>query len=196
MPTLTSLSVFCGASSGNDDAIYNTAVYVGGYLARQGIQVVYGGAKVGLMGAVADAALAEGGKVIGIIPERLMNKEIAHDGLTELIIVDTMSERKKIMDARSDGALVLPGGFGTLDELFEMLTWGQLGMHGKPVGIVNVDGFYDALLVCLDNMVSRGLLRHSNRNMLLDGPSIETLLPQMEEYVAPEKPTWITEKQV
>lgn len=196
MPILTSLSVFCASSSGNDPAIYEAAAYVGQYLARQGVQIVYGGAKVGLMGAVADAALAEGGKVVGIIPERLMNKEIAHDGLTELIVVQTMSERKKLMDARSDGAVVLPGGYGTLDELFEMLTWGQLGLHEKPIGIVNTGGFYDSLLFCLDNMASRGLLRQSNRSMLLDSPTIEELFASMKEYVAPEKPTWITEKHI
>ncbi len=190
--TFTSLSVFCGSSSGNDDLIFKAAQETGQVLAKQGIQVVYGGAKVGLMGAVADAALAAGGLVVGVIPERLMLKEIAHDKLSELIVVQTMSERKKLMDSRSEGAIILPGGFGTMDELFEMLTWGQLGLHDKPVGVLNVNGFYDSLLQCLDMMADKGILRQNNRSMLLDSENIQELLQKMQRYKAPEKPGWIT----
>jgi len=192
--SLTSLSVFCASSSGNDTSIIESAQQTGHVLAKQGIQVVYGGAKVGLMGAVADAALAAGGKVVGVIPERLMRKEIAHDNLSELIVVQTMSERKRLMDIRSDGAIILPGGFGTMDELFEMLTWGQLGLHDKPVGVYNVNGFYDALFECLDMMVAKGVLRQNNRSMLLESRNIEDLLQKMRNYKAPEKPGWITEE--
>jgi len=193
---LTSISVFCGSSPGNNDLYYQDAYKLGGYLAENNLKLVYGGAKVGLMGAVADGALSKGGTVVGIIPDFLQNKEISHDGLTELIVVQSMHQRKSLMDELSDGAIVLPGGFGTMDEMFELLTWGQLGLHKKPIGILNTDGFYDDLITCLDNMVSKNLLRQSNRDMLLVSQEIKTLFSMMETYEAPMKAKWMKRDEV
>ena len=172
------------------------AVAMAEFLADQGIAIVYGGAKVGLMGAVADAALRKNGKVIGVIPDFIKSKEIAHEGLSELITVTSMQERKTIMHEKSDGAIILPGGFGTLDEMFELLTWGQLGLHTKPIGILNIDGFYDDLIQCMDNMVLSGFLRMSNREMLLIENDIEKLFDAMVNYQPPMKPKWIDLDQV
>lgn len=193
---IKSISVFCGSSPGNNDNYFKDAYDLGVFLAENSIKLVYGGAKVGLMGAVADGALSKNGRVVGIIPDFLQNKEIAHDGLTELIIVKSMHQRKSKMDELSDGAIVLPGGFGTMDEMFELLTWGQLGLHKKPIGILNTDGFYDDLIVCLDNMVSKNLLRQSNRDMLLVGKDIKSLFNKMEVYEAPLKAKWIERGEV
>jgi len=184
---LTSISVFCGSSPGNNDLYYQEAYHLGVFLAESNIKLVYGGAKVGLMGAVADGALSKGGTVVGVIPDFLLNKEIAHDGLTELKVVQSMHQRKSIMDELSDGSIILPGGFGTMDEMFELLTWGQLGLHKKPIGILNTDGFYDDLIACLDKMVLKNLLRQTNRDMLLVSQDIITLFGMMKTYEAPMK---------
>lgn len=188
---LNSLSVFCGSSMGNEASYYEAAFQTGIFLADMGIRLVYGGAKVGLMGAVADGALSKNGIVVGVIPEVLIDKEIAHDGLAELRIVKSMHERKATMDALSDGAIVLPGGYGTMDEMFELLTWGQLGLHNKPIGILNVGGFYDDLIACLDTMVRKNLLRVSNREMLIVSKDIRQLYNLMTSYDAPIRPKWI-----
>ncbi len=193
---LTSISVFCGSSPGNNDLYYQEAYHLGVFLAESNIKLVYGGAKVGLMGAVADGALSKGGTVVGVIPDFLLNKEIAHDGLTELKVVQSMHQRKSIMDELSDGAIILPGGFGTMDEMFELLTWGQLGLHKKPIGILNTDGFYDDLIACLDKMVSKNLLRQTNRDMLLVSQDIITLFGMMETYEAPMKAKWMNRDEV
>src|SRR5687768_1380717 len=137
---MKSVAIFCGSSSGSDSIYYSQAAMLGKILAHRKIQIVYGGAKVGLMGAVADGALKEGGKVIGVLPNFLKSKEIAHTGLTDLILVESMHERKLKMHELSDGIIALPGGFGTLEELFEMLTWSQLGLHKKPIGLLNING--------------------------------------------------------
>jgi uncharacterized protein (TIGR00730 family) len=188
---LNSLSVFCGSSRGNEESYFDAAFKTGVFLADMGIRLVYGGARVGLMGAVADGALSKNGIVVGVIPEVLMDKEIAHDGLTELKIVKSMHERKSTMDALSDGAIVLPGGYGTMDEMFELLTWGQLGLHNKPMGVLNVGGFYDDLISCIDTMVRKNLLRVSNREMLIVSQDIRQLYSQMQDYNAPARPKWI-----
>lgn len=193
---ISSVSVFCGSSSGNDDAFLKDATALGEFLADHQIRVVYGGAKVGLMGAVADGALKKGGKVTGVIPDFLQSKEIAHQGLSEMIIVHSMHERKTVMDTLSDGAIVLPGGFGTLDEMFELLTWGQLGLHQKPIAILNTNGFYDELIACLDKMVATNLLRQSNREMLLVNKNIQSLFDSMIAYKAPLKAKWIDKEKV
>ena len=158
--------------------------------------LVYGGAKVGLMGAVADGALRQGGKVIGVLPDFLQNKEIAHENLTELIVVNTMHERKTKMSALSEGVIALPGGFGTLEELFEILTWAQLGLHQKPIAILNIDGFYNDLLSCLQTMVDKGFLKAVNRNMLLVGNSIDDVLHQMIHYQPVHVGKWINPKEI
>ena len=169
---------------------------LGRILAHQNIRIIYGGAKVGLMGAIADAALSEGGKVVGVIPRFLRSKEIAHDGLTELIMVESMHERKTKMHELSDGMIALPGGFGTLEELFEILTWAQLGLHKKPIGLLDINGFYDHLKKLLLTMVDKGFLKEINYNMLLISDDINDLLGQMKRYIAPVIPKWITEEEV
>ena len=148
------------------------------------------------MGAIADAALNAGGEVIGVIPSFIKHKEIAHENLTKLIEVKSMHERKMTMFDQSDGAIILPGGFGTLDEMFELLTWGQLGLHAKPVGILNVGGFYDLLISFFNNMVKQNLLRQSNRDMVLVSQEIPDLLDKMKIYQPPVKAKWINAEQV
>ena len=177
--------MFCGASPGVKPEYAQVAAQVGGLLAFLGIEVVYGGGKVGLMGAVANGALEAGGKVTGIIPQALMRKELAHDQVQELIVVETMHERKALMHERSQAFLTLPGGAGTLEELFEVWTWAQLGYHQKPCAILNVGGFYDTLLAHIDAMIDQGFLRAEYRDTLLIESSIEPLLERMKSYVAP-----------
>jgi uncharacterized protein (TIGR00730 family) len=186
--------VFCGSSSGTDPIFETRAYETGKLLAQLGIGLVYGGARVGLMGAVADGALAHGGEVIGVLPRFLSGKEIGHAGLTDLIIVDNMHERKTKMHELSDGVIALPGGFGTMEEVFEMVTWGQLGLHRKPVGVLNVDGFYNDLAELLQTMVTKGFLKQENQRMLLFADTIEELLEKMRSYQAPAAPKWITKE--
>jgi len=188
------ITVFCGSSAGSDGTLMEQATLLGQTLAKQNIQVVYGGSNVGLMRAVADGALKAGGTVIGVLPDFLRAKEVAHLGLTELIVVESMHERKMKMNELCDGVIALPGGFGTLEELFEMLTWAQLGLHKKPIAILNTNGFYDALLVLLNNMVDNGFLKAVNKEMLLVSSDIEDLIYQMKNYVAPTVEKWINKE--
>ncbi|SHL09788.1 LOG family protein [Flavobacterium xanthum] len=188
------ITVFCGSSMGTDEVFQSQATLLGQTLAKQNIELVYGGANIGLMGAVADGVLSEGGKVIGVIPFFLQSKEIAHTNLTELIIVDTMHERKTKMNALCDGVIAMPGGFGTLEELFEMLTWAQLGLHKKPIGLLNTNGFYDALIVLIQTMVDKGLLKAVNQQMLLVSDNINDLLDNMKKYKAPVVTKWINKE--
>jgi uncharacterized protein (TIGR00730 family) len=192
MTYMKRVTVFCGSSSGKDAVYEKQARLLGEALAKQEIELVYGGAKVGLMGAVANGVLSNGGKVIGVLPRFLMKKEIAHESLTELIIVDSMHERKTKMSELCDGVIALPGGFGTLEELFEILTWAQLGLHQKPVAILNVDGFYDSLLACIQTMVQKGFLKEMNHKMLLVNKDITDLIKQMNNYRAPAVSKWIS----
>lgn len=185
------ITVFCGSSFGTDTIYEKQATLLGKTLAAQNIDLVYGGANVGLMGAVADGVLSGGGKVFGVLPNFLQEKEIAHTHLTELILVKTMHERKIKMDELSDGVIALPGGFGTMEEFFEMLTWAQLGLHQKPIAILNVDGFYDELISLLQTMVIKGFLKEVNQKMLLISDDIEDLLEQMKNYKAPAVGKWI-----
>lgn len=186
--------VFCGSSIGTDKIYEVQAYHTGVILATRSIGLVYGGARVGLMGAVADGALANGGEVIGVLPNFLKGKEVGHENLTDLILVDTMHERKTKMHELSDGVIALPGGFGTMEELFEMLTWGQLGLHKKPVGLLNVNGFFDELLAFVQTMVDKGFLKESNQQMLLAADKIELLLEKMKNYQAPATGKWITKE--
>jgi uncharacterized protein (TIGR00730 family) len=185
------ITVFCASSFGTDKIYEEQAALVGKTLAEQNIELVYGGANVGLMGAVADGALQAGGKVIGVLPDFLRSKEIAHQHLTELILVESMHERKTKMSDLCDGVIALPGGFGTLEELFEMLTWAQLGLHKKPIAILNINGFYDALITLLETMTEKGLLKEVNQKMLLVSDTIDDLLHQMKNYTAPTVGKWI-----
>lgn len=185
------ITVFCGSSMGNQSVFKNTAEALGKTFVNRNLELIYGGARVGIMGVIADAVLGVGGKAIGVLPVFLQQKELSHEGLTELILVNTMHERKATMNELCDGVLALPGGFGTLEELFEMLTWGQLGLHKKPVGILNIDGFYDPLIALIQTMVDKGFLKPSNRDMLLVDNNIEALLDKMQNYKAPEVAKWL-----
>lgn len=176
---MKTITVFCGSSSGRDPVYASEAFRLGKILALKNIQLVYGGAQVGLMGAVADGALSEGGKVTGVIPRFLGSREIAHAGLSELLFVETMHERKQRMYELSDGFIALPGGLGTMEEFWEMCTWAQLGLHHKPIGLLNVLGFYDHLVALLSHMVDQGLLKEDNHKPILVSADIENLLEQM-----------------
>jgi uncharacterized protein (TIGR00730 family) len=166
MVALSSVCVFCGSSRGEGERWASAARALGTLIAERGIDLVYGGGQVGLMGEVADAALAAGGRVIGVIPSGLFSREVAHRGITELHEVGSMHERKALMYDRSDAFVALPGGFGTLDELAEVVTWTQLGLHGKPTVLLDVDGFWDPFVTLLDGMMASGFLRPQNRDLV------------------------------
>jgi uncharacterized protein (TIGR00730 family) len=189
------LCVFCGSSSGNGNAYVDAARRFGRQLADSGVGLVYGGASVGLMGALADAALERGGEVTGVIPRALVEREIAHARLSDLRVVETMHDRKALMAALADGFVALPGGAGTLDEIFEAWTWGQLGLHRKPCGLLNVDGYYDALAAFLDHALVAGFLNREHRKMLMIEPAPERLLERFASYQAPTRSKWETEEQ-
>ena len=191
MNTIKSITVFCGSSEGNDTDVLDQAVVLGQTLANNKTTLVYGAAKIGVMGKVAEAALNQGGKVIGIIPEFLKLKEVVHLGLSELVTTNNMHERKLKMHQLSDAFIALPGGFGTLEELFEIITWAQLGLHQKPIGLLNVNGFYDDLLKLLENMVRRGFLKMSNYEMLLVDDSVKGLLEKLNNYKPEPVPKWL-----
>lgn len=185
---MKSLCVFCGSSSGRDEVYRSVAGRLGRLLAERGVTLVYGGGAIGLMGACADACLAAGGKVVGIIPEHLMRLEVGKIDLTELRVVGSMHERKALMAECSDGFVVLPGGIGTMEEFFEIWTWGQLGIHRKPFGVLNVNGYYDGLFGFIANMVEQGFLKGRQAAMprLSDDP--EVLLDALAAYVPPDDP--------
>jgi len=186
------ITVFCGANDGSDPGFRDIASRLGKTLAERNIGIVYGGARVGIMGAVADGALKAGGEVNGILPYFLSAKEIAHDGLSTLIVVDSMHERKLKMYELSDGFIILPGGFGTMDELFETLTWAQLGLHQNPVGLLNINHYYDDLISFVRKMTDKKMLREEYSGMLLISDDIEDLLIRMSGYEAPDVEKWIT----
>ncbi|MDD2060141.1 TIGR00730 family Rossman fold protein [Pseudomonas sp. GD03860] len=188
---IRSVCVFCGASTGVNPAYREAAIALGQAIARRGLRLVYGGGAVGLMGIVADAAMAAGGEVIGIIPEALKNAEIGHTGLTRLEVVDGMHARKARMAELSDAFVALPGGLGTLEELFEVWTWGQLGYHAKPLGLLDVNGFYTKLGSFLDHVVEEGFVRPQHRAMLQLAVTPDDLLDAMEDFEAPVLPKWV-----
>lgn len=167
---------------------------MGKFLAKKNITVVYGGGRVGLMGEIANGALSEGGEVIGVIPHFLNSKEIGHTGVTSLLTVETMHERKLKMSELSEGIIAMPGGFGTMEELFEMITWAQLGLHRKPVGLLNTNGFYNNLILFIQDMVNAGLLKKENQEILLIADTIEELVEKMESYEAPNVPKWLNKE--
>lgn len=183
--------MFCGSSPGSRPVYGETAARLGRLLAERGLGLVYGGGSVGLMGIAADAALAAGGEVVGVIPHALVLREVGHTGLTDLRVVGTMHERKALMAELSDGFLALPGGIGTLEEWFEAWTWGQLGLHGKPFGMLNVAGYFDPLLAMLDHMVGERFLRDTHRAMVLVDDDPERLLDRMAAYTPPRVEKWI-----
>jgi len=189
---MRSLCVFCGSSAGNDPRFAQAASELGALLAKEGITLVYGGGHVGLMGILADAVLANGGKVIGVIPRALWDREVGHRNLTELRVVETMHERKALMASLADAFVALPGGLGTLEEIFEVWTWAQLGIHDKPVGFLDVDGFYAPLLAFLDHGVDAGFVRAPHRAMAIVDGDGESLLRRMDEYEPPKVTKWIS----
>jgi uncharacterized protein (TIGR00730 family) len=179
------LCVFCGSSPGRDPAYGASAAQFGRILAERGIGLVYGGGRVGLMGVLADAALAAGGEVIGVIPQALLDREVGHQGLTELRVVGSMHARKALMSELADGFIALPGGIGTLEELFEVWTWAQLGLHRKPCGLLNVDGFFTPLVDFLDRQVEAGFIHPTYRAMLAVASTAEELLARFAAYEPP-----------
>ncbi len=188
--------VYCASSPGTNPAITAAAVSLAELLADEGIELVYGGGTVGIMGLIADTVMRRGGAVRGVIPTQLFPREIAHRGLTELIEVSSMHERKTTMFELSDAFIALPGGFGTLEEVAEVTTWAQLGIHEKPIGLLNVDGYYDGLLAWLDRAVSDQLLRAVNRALLLDAPEPAAMLGALRAYQpGPSKKTWLNLKE-
>ena len=187
--------VFCGSSEGVQPSYAEEAYLLGKTFADKEIGLVYGGAKIGIMGAVAKGILDAGGEVIGVIPEFLMKKEVFHPNLTELIITQDMHERKMKMHELSDGILMLPGGYGTMEEFFEMLTWGQLGLHRYPIGILNTNQFYDGLLTMMAHMVHQGFVKQINYDMLLVEDTVDGILKKMEAYQPIPVPQWITKDQ-
>jgi uncharacterized protein (TIGR00730 family) len=189
------LTVFCGSSAGARPEYAAAAHALGRALAERGLGLVYGGARVGLMGAVAAAALAAGGEVVGVIPRALVEREIAHSGLTSLHVVDTMHERKARMSDLCDGFVALPGGLGTLEELFEVWTWAQLGVHAKPCAVLDVGGYYAPLLAFLDHGVREGFVRAAQRDLLLVDDEPGRLLDRMAAWVPPAATAWITPAQ-
>jgi uncharacterized protein (TIGR00730 family) len=185
------LCVYCGSSKGTGDSYVKAAHELAALLVASGIELVYGGASKGIMGVLADAVLAGGGQVRGVIPQSLHDKEIAHAGLTELYVVNSMHERKSLMAVLSDGFVAMPGGFGTLEEIIEVLTWGQLQFHNKPCGFLNINGFFDHLLQYFDHAVREGFLREEHREMLLVANAPAELLGLFAQYEAPVIRKWI-----
>lgn len=179
------VAVFCGSSLGFNEIYKNDAIKLGNHFANNKIGLVYGGGKIGMMGVIADTIIEKKGEVIGVIPGLLRHEEVAHNNITEMIVTKTMSKRKVKISRLVDGYIALPGGFGTLDEIFEALTLGQLGIERKPVGILNTNGFFNHLLKQLDVMVTEGYLKQSNKEMLIISESVDDLVSQMFNYKAP-----------
>jgi uncharacterized protein (TIGR00730 family) len=189
---MRTVCVFCGSAAGSNPVYAATARELGTELVRRGLALVYGGGRVGLMGAVATAVTAAGGTVVGVIPHALSAKEVAYAEATELVVVDTMHARKALMADRADAFVALPGGYGTCDELFEIVTWAQLGIHRKPVGLLNVNGFFTPLLGWLDHVVGEGLLKPKHRELLLVSETVGELLDRLAGYVPPAPVTkWV-----
>jgi uncharacterized protein (TIGR00730 family) len=188
---MKSVCVFCGSNRGSRPVFSDVAANFGTLLAKSGRKLVYGGGNVGLMGVIADAALSEGGTVIGVIPESLVAREVAHHGVTKLHVVKSMHERKALMAELSDGFIAMPGGIGTLEEFFEIWTWGQLGLHQKPYGLLNIHGFFDPLLSFLNEMLATEFIRQQHRDAVIVDEDPERLLNRMETQIPPAAPKWI-----
>ncbi len=188
--------VFCGSSAGKAEVFKKGAFLLGAFLASRKIDLVYGGAQIGLMGAVADGVLLNGGQVTGVIPDFLAAKEIRHHHLTEMIVVKSMHERKLLLSEMCDGVIALPGGFGTLDELFEMLTWAQLGLHQKPIALFNIDGYFNDLIRFVNKVNENGFISDIHRSMIIVDDDAESLLNKMINYQAPPLPAWLNRSDV
>ncbi len=191
---MKSIAVFCGSSEGNDDDIITQASQLGKIFAKKEITLVYGAARIGIMGQVAQGAIDNKGKTIGVIPDFLKTKEIVNSELTELFVTKNMHDRKVIIYEKSDGFIMLPGGFGTMDEFFEITTWGQLGLHQKPIGVLNTNGYYDNLLLQCKTMVKNGFLKQANLDALVVDATIEGLLDKMDNYKPLATPKWLNKE--
>jgi uncharacterized protein (TIGR00730 family) len=191
---MKAICIFCGANFNGDAQLKQAVELLSEVMVSKSINLVYGGGKVGVMGLLADAVLSRGGKAIGVIPKFLMDKEVGHTGLTELHIVDNMHQRKQMMNDLCDGIIMLPGGIGTLEEFFEVLTWLQLGLHNHPVGILNIRGFYDALLTQMDVMVEQRYLKPANRKLLLTSADPVELIRMMENIDIKPEDVWFKDK--
>lgn len=191
---MKNLLLFCGSSTGNDPEIVDMARDLGKFLAEHKYRLIYGGGNVGLMGIIANSVMQHGGEVIGIIPEFLMVREVGHVEVTEFYVVKSMHERKALMCDKADLIMAIPGGFGTFDELFEMLTWLQLGLHSKPIGLLNYKGFFDLLLKQLDLMVEKGFLRPSNKELITVNESYESLLTTLSKTKIEPDTKWFTDR--
>lgn len=189
-----SISIFCGANFNGDPVLKEAVELLTEVMADRNISLVFGGGKVGMMGLLADNMLKRGGKAIGVIPQFLMDKEVGHTGLTELHIVETMHQRKQLMNDLCDAIIMLPGGFGTLEEFFEVLTWLQLGLHSKPIGILNVNGFYDFLLKQMDVMVEQQFLKPANRKLVITSGDPIELISLMENFDAKPDEVWFRDR--
>ena len=188
---MKTVCVFCGSARGERSSYAEAARLLGQTLARRGLRVVFGGGQVGLMGVLADAVLQAGGEAVGVMPKSLLEKEIGHQSLTELHVVSTMHERKALMADLSDGFIALPGGYGTFEELLEVLTWAQLSLHEKPCGLLNVEGFYDPLLSLFDHAVGQGFIRGDHRALALTAEDPERLLDLMQSHAPPSTEKWV-----
>ena len=193
---MNSIVVFCGSSDGIDPDILSNARLLGQTLAENDITLVYGAARIGVMGQVAEGCLKANGNVVGVIPDFLMLREVYHPNLSELIVTKNMHERKLKMHELSMGIIMLPGGYGTLEEFFEMITWAQLGLHSKPIGILNTNGFYDELMMMLKKMVLKGFLKQENYDMIQIDETVDGLLAKMESYTPIPIPKWLQKGQV
>jgi uncharacterized protein (TIGR00730 family) len=191
MVSIRTVSVYCGSSLGKEKTYLDKATELGELIYTNGINLVYGGGNIGLMGAIANTVLQKGGKVTGVLPHFLNKKEVGNLDVDELILVESMHERKQKISDLSDGFIAMPGGFGTLEEVAEMLTWTQLGLSRKPIGLLNVDGYYDHLLAQFDHMVEQGFLKKENRHMVVDDPEPAKLLNKMLEYTPVDTPKWL-----
>ncbi|MCA9100095.1 MAG: TIGR00730 family Rossman fold protein [Planctomycetales bacterium] len=187
------LCVFCGSSAGAESAYAASTAQLGTTLAERGLDLVYGGGGIGLMGVIADAVIAGGGNVIGVIPHALEQRELAHRGVADMRVVTTMHERKALMAELADAFVALPGGIGTLEEFFEVWTWAQLGVHRKPCGLLNAAGYFDPLLELIDHMVDTGFLRPQHRAMVFVEPTPEALLDRLADYTPPDTNRWLDE---
>ena len=191
---MKSICVFCGANFNNDPLLTEAIDQLAQVMVSRNMALIFGGGRVGVMGMIADAILKKGGKAIGVIPEFLLNKEVGHTGLTELHVVQNMHQRKQMMNDLCDGIMTLPGGFGTLEEFFEVLTWLQLGLHQKPIGILNINGFYDFLLKQMDVMVEQRFLKPNNRELVLTSANPIELVNLMENFKAEPDEVWFKDR--
>lgn len=191
---MKAISVFCGSNFDGNPVLLKAVNDLADAMVEKEISLVFGGGRVGVMGLIADAVLTRGGKAIGVIPQFLMDKEVGHTGLTELIITENMHQRKQKMADLSDGVITMPGGFGTMEEFFEVLTWLQLGIHGNPIGLLNVDGFYDPLLLQIDLMVEKKFLKPLNRELVLSDHDPKTLIERMEKFDSKPDEVWFRDR--